>query len=314
LSPTGNGILSGNKMTSQASTMYDCVKSFLSKSDTSLTATEIAKALGVTKSEVNSVLYANPCSPTRPDGFTFSKSIGHPNKAPKWRWVANVNAVETLDDEPWTMRTRADVEREWAAEDAKTDASPPPSQTDAPTMPSVDYPTDDEIRTALRKTELVAELTKVFTDEEYALAVTTRAKGIRRAYRLRKYAAAGQTVHTDGGYEVVRDASGKLIGATGTIGSCLCEGTPFGYVWMRYADERYYQIVKFKHVIGRRLSKVLSDRCGIEVLGMRPNATGSTFSRQCHLTVCELKERCRWNGVSIKGLDKKGLMRALMRV
>lgn len=52
---------------------------------------------------------------------------------------------------------------------------------------------------------------------------------------------------------------------------------------------------------------------GIEVLNMLPNATGSTYSKKCRITVKELKEKCKLNGIKPIG-DKKTLLNALMKI
>ena len=54
-------------------------------------------------------------------------------------------------------------------------------------------------------------------------------------------------------------------------------------------------------------------KCGIEVLSAQPNATGSTYSKKCRITVKELKEACKANGIKATG-DKKALLSALMKL
>lgn len=55
------------------------------------------------------------------------------------------------------------------------------------------------------------------------------------------------------------------------------------------------------------------EKSGIEILNAQPNATGSTYSRKCRITVKELKEACKLNGIKTTGLDKRGLLSALMK-
>ena len=55
------------------------------------------------------------------------------------------------------------------------------------------------------------------------------------------------------------------------------------------------------------------EKNGIEILGAQPNATGTTYSKKCRITVKELKEACKMNGIKIKG-DKKILLHALMKI
>jgi len=57
-----------------------------------------------------------------------------------------------------------------------------------------------------------------------------------------------------------------------------------------------------------------TNRCGVEVVGMRPNAKGSTYSNQCKLTVPQLKEKCKANGIKTTKLKKTELLAALMKV
>lgn len=54
-------------------------------------------------------------------------------------------------------------------------------------------------------------------------------------------------------------------------------------------------------------------KCGIEILNAQPNATGSTYSNKCLITVKELKEACKANGIKATG-DKKALLGALMKL
>jgi hypothetical protein len=58
----------------------------------------------------------------------------------------------------------------------------------------------------------------------------------------------------------------------------------------------------------------LRTKCGIEILGAKPNATGNTYSSKCYITVNDLKQACKDNGIKITKLDKKGLLAALMKV
>ena len=54
-------------------------------------------------------------------------------------------------------------------------------------------------------------------------------------------------------------------------------------------------------------------KCGIEILSAEPNATGSTYSNKCRITVKELKEACKANGIKPTG-DKMALLSALMKI
>jgi hypothetical protein len=52
---------------------------------------------------------------------------------------------------------------------------------------------------------------------------------------------------------------------------------------------------------------------GIEILNAEPNATGRTYSNKCRITVKELKEACKANGLKVTG-DKKTLLHSLMKI
>ena len=56
------------------------------------------------------------------------------------------------------------------------------------------------------------------------------------------------------------------------------------------------------------------ERNGIEILKAQPNATGRTYSRACRITVPELKEACKQNGIKTAGKDKRALLHALMKL
>ena len=55
------------------------------------------------------------------------------------------------------------------------------------------------------------------------------------------------------------------------------------------------------------------EKNGIEILKAQPNATGRTYSQKCLITVKELKEACKENGLKTTG-DKKTLLNALMKI
>jgi hypothetical protein len=55
------------------------------------------------------------------------------------------------------------------------------------------------------------------------------------------------------------------------------------------------------------------EKCGIEILGARPNAKGTTYSRDCRITVKELKQACKNNHLPTTG-DKRTLLNALMKI
>lgn len=55
------------------------------------------------------------------------------------------------------------------------------------------------------------------------------------------------------------------------------------------------------------------EKNGIEILGAEPHATGSTYSRKCSITVKELKEKCKMNGLKTTG-TKIQLLHSLMKI
>jgi hypothetical protein len=69
--------------------------------------------------------------------------------------------------------------------------------------------------------------------------------------------------------------------------------------WTNFRDYRTMYHLRVKH--------------GIEILGMRPNPTGSTYSRQCNITIKELKDACKMNGLKVSG-TKTELLHKLMKI
>lgn len=55
-------------------------------------------------------------------------------------------------------------------------------------------------------------------------------------------------------------------------------------------------------------------KCGIEVLGAQPNATGHTYSNKCVITIPRLKEACKKNGIKTTKMDKKAMLHALLKI
>jgi hypothetical protein len=82
------------------------------------------------------------------------------------------------------------------------------------------------------------------------------------------------------------------------ISSVSCVFGSFHMKWEWYKTYRYYDI---------------KPKNGIEILDAKPNATGNTYSLKCLITVKELKEACKENGIKPVG-DKKRLLRALMDI
>ena len=101
------------------------------------------------------------------------------------------------------------------------------------------------------------------------------------------------------------------IQGSGSSGSSQI-GTAFGGFRVIHGQTGDLQSDKCIYLDYRRI--YVYEKNGIEVLGAKPNASGSTYSSKCRITVKELKEVCKTNGIKITGLDKKGLLRALMKI
>jgi len=79
-------------------------------------------------------------------------------------------------------------------------------------------------------------------------------------------------------------------------------------------DSSFRRYSRYKEGYEEEPWRRVHEKNGIEVLGAKPNATGSTYSRKCRITIKKLKEACKTNGIKITGLDKKGLLGALMKI
>jgi hypothetical protein len=84
-----------------------------------------------------------------------------------------------------------------------------------------------------------------------------------------------------------------------------CVSSVFGEFYQSW--DGFRERMTHLHWWGKRIN------CGIEILNAQPNATGSTYSNKCQITVKELKEACKANGIKATG-DKKALLRALMKI
>lgn len=61
--------------------------------------------------------------------------------------------------------------------------------------------------------------------------------------------------------------------------------------------------------------QVARGRCGVEILGLKPLAKDHTYSSDCMMTIPELKEACKKNGIKVKSSWKKqDMLHALMKV
>jgi hypothetical protein len=113
------------------------------------------------------------------------------------------------------------------------------------------------------------------------------------------------------GFEKIGSVGLSGIQGSGCSGTSII-GTAFGGFRYVVCETGDLQSDKCIYLDYRRMR--LYEKNGIEVLGAKPNATGSTYSSQCRITVKELKEVCKTNGIKTTGLDKKGLLRALMKI
>lgn len=96
----------------------------------------------------------------------------------------------------------------------------------------------------------------------------------------------------------------KRWGGTGGAGSCIHSVFgEFNWDWEHYTERR----IKGSNFYNFRW------KCGIEILGAKPNATGRTYSNSCKMTVKELKDACKMNNIKPVG-NKKDLLHALMKI
>ena len=72
----------------------------------------------------------------------------------------------------------------------------------------------------------------------------------------------------------------------------------FNSSWKRYMDNNLPDVY---------------EKNGIEILHAQPTATKSTYSRKCRITIKQLKEACKANGLKTTG-DKKTLLHSLMKI
>ena len=131
------------------------------------------------------------------------------------------------------------------------------------------------------------ELKRVLNDKEYK---KQRARVLlQRVYRL------------DGDIFVRHTA--KDCGGCSSWSDCI-----FGSFCSNW--DKYYER-KYPHTKEPRVCV----RNGVEILGLEPLGTGHTFSNKCKLTITELKEKCKMNGIKVKSTWKKQeLLHALMKV
>jgi hypothetical protein len=88
-------------------------------------------------------------------------------------------------------------------------------------------------------------------------------------------------------------------GQTASSGVCCVFGS-FDNSWKAYST---------KHIDHHWVV----DKHGIEIMNAQPNATRHTYSLKCLITVKELKEACKANGLKTTG-DKRSLLSSLMKI
>jgi hypothetical protein len=82
--------------------------------------------------------------------------------------------------------------------------------------------------------------------------------------------------------------------------------TAFG----EYDRDRYIPNPKYAEWCFRRWQK-----CGVEVVGIRPLAMGATYSRHARLTIADLTQTCENNGIKVlKTWKKVQYLQALMGI
>jgi len=76
-----------------------------------------------------------------------------------------------------------------------------------------------------------------------------------------------------------------------------------------------YDCAHYDDWLTKLYGSLMQCKSGIEVLHLRPHAKGTTYSRQCSLTIPDLKKHCGMNGIKPKGKWKKiDYLTALMKV
>tara|TARA_R110000868_G_scaffold390230_1_gene659799 strand:- start:6327 stop:6773 length:447 start_codon:yes stop_codon:yes gene_type:complete len=87
--------------------------------------------------------------------------------------------------------------------------------------------------------------------------------------------------------------------STGGASSDLrCVFGSYNWSWNEYTERKLHYV---------------RQKNGIEILNAQPNATGSTYSNKCRITIKDLKKVCKENGIKPIG-DKKALLHALMKI
>jgi hypothetical protein len=135
--------------------------------------------------------------------------------------------------------------------------------------------------------DILDELKKVFEDKAYR-------KVMCDAYMRRM------------GYTNTKDGSAWTRGKYDTYGWSLSShiSTMFG----EYHGRKYTSNIQYYYYGGTRKN-------GIEVLGLRPLAKGTTYSLHCPLTIDDLKKACEKNGIKVRTTWKKvQYLQALMKV
>jgi hypothetical protein len=81
-------------------------------------------------------------------------------------------------------------------------------------------------------------------------------------------------------------------------------------VFGEYCGSKYTSNIKYAHMLS-----TWTRQNGIEILGLRPFAKGTTYSQHCQLTIDDLKKACEKNGIKVWTTWKKvQYLHALMKV
>ena len=159
---------------------------------------------------------------------------------------------------------------------------------------------------------VIAELKRLNTDASYAKTECVRiALNKMRKHKHTVWSVSNGTFtcrwFREDGSECGGSGSNWLSNCFGSLHSKWKEG-------ISATPEQFEGYLRIKADYKREWVRysLYRPKCGVEVVGMRPFAKGTTYSNQCRLTVAKLKELCKQNGLKVKG-DKVALLSALMK-
>jgi hypothetical protein len=171
-----------------------------------------------------------------------------------------------------------------------------------------------KVETALVRPPLayLAELKEVMTDP-----------AVRKGYTLRTVRKLGWTIDEEWKYTLKRKDLAGQTHAVFTVFGCLenevlqkidsLESMLWTDTHMRSMKSGYMgRRWEWSETKWRVWGKM--EVCGIEILGLRPNATNHTYSYACDVTLAELRQACKDNGIKVGGKKKTEIIHALMKV